>query len=351
MLTRNKNRRRLLPAGMLFLMLFFGFALQANASWIQNQDGSYSYQISGGEIARKTWIKDTYYVNADGIRVTRLQKIGKKWYYFSPGSGKVKKNRWVRIEDKYYYFDKDGVMQKSTWLANYTYYVGKDGCRMTGRWKDGRYLGKNGKSYSGLRKVNGEYYYFNPETRQKVRNTTVTIKGKRWQFDAKGVGRKSKIQAPGRGVSVQPEYYSHPAMSDEKLLSYIIYCEAGDQPYAGKLAVGYVVMNRVYSKNFQASTVREVVYEKGQFSPTWDGSMARVIRKPSLVNAECKKAAKYVLKQRAKLASGKTLRLNVDGRKISFPYLFHMSSASYSGFGLSAAYVQIGDHIFFKSWY
>lgn len=349
--TRNKNHKKLLLAGILFLMLFFGLAAQAEASWVENPDGTYSYQKVNGRIARNAWINDTYYVNANGIRVTGMQKIGKKYYYFSVKSGKLRKNRWIEIEGKYYYFDKDGVMQRKKWLADYTYYVGKDGSRVTNHWKNGRYLNKKGKACSGLRKINERYYYFDPKTHKKVTNKTVTVKGTRWQFNAKGVGRRSKIPAPGKGVNVQPEYYSHPAMSDEKLLSYLIYCEAGNQPYAGKVAIGMVILNRVYSKKFRASTVREVVYERNQFNPTWDGAMARVLKKPSLVNAECKKAAKYVLKYRARFAAGKTIKLKVNGKKIAFPYLFYMTQGSYYGFGLSASYVKIGDHVFFKSWY
>lgn len=349
--TRNKTKKRLFLAGTLFLMLFLGLAAQADASWIENADGTYSYQKPNGEIAKKTWIKKVFYVDAAGIRVTGMQKIGRKWYYFSPKSGKLKKDRWVRIEGKYYYFDEDGVMQTKRWLEDYTYYVGKEGFRATKRWIDGRYLNKKGVACSGLRKIDGKYYYFDLKTHKKVTNSTLTVKGKRWQFDETGVGRKSSIQAPSAGVSVQPEYYTHPAMSDEKLLSYLIYCEAGNQPYEGKVAIGMVVLNRVYSRKFRASTVREVIYEKNQFNPTWNGAMARVIKKPSLVNAECKKAAKYVLKHRARFAAGKTIRLKLNGKKISFPYFYYMSQGSYYSFGLSVACTRIGDHVFFKSWY
>lgn len=351
MLKGNKNKIRFLLTGMLFLMLFFGMTVQSDAAWTQNEDGTYSYQKPDGEIAKSCWIQDSYYVNEAGIRVSGKQKIGKKWYYFLPKNGKLCKKRWVKIEGKYYYFDKDGVMQQKKWLFDHTYYVGKEGQRLTNQWKNGRYLNKRGKAYSGLKKVEGEYYYFDSQTHKKVTDTTLTIKGKRWQFDSKGVGRKTKIKAPSSGMKVQPEYYTQPVVSDEKLLSYLIYCEAGNQPYEGKVAVGIVVLNRVYSKKFRGTTVREVIYEQNQFNPVWDGAMARVFKKPSLVNAECKKAAKYVLKNRAKFAAGKTVKLKVNGKKIKFPYLFYMTAGSYYGFGLSAAYTQIGAHVFFKSWY
>lgn len=52
----------------------------------------------------------------------------------------------------------------------------------------------------------------------------------------------------------------------------IINCEAGSEPYQGKVAVGIVVMNRVSSKSFPNS-IKGVIYQKGQFSPVRNGSL------------------------------------------------------------------------------
>jgi len=71
-------------------------------------------------------------------------------------------------------------------------------------------------------------------------------------------------------------------------LSHIINAESGNQPLAGKIAVGNVVMNRVASAIF-ANTVRKVIFEPNQFSPARSGS---VYRTP---NAESVAAAKLVL--------------------------------------------------------
>ena len=62
-----------------------------------------------------------------------------------------------------------------------------------------------------------------------------------------------------------------------RLMSAIIYSEAGNQSYAGKKAVGIVIMNRVKSKAFPNS-VKGVVYQRGQFSPVRNGSLARSFR-------------------------------------------------------------------------
>jgi len=63
------------------------------------------------------------------------------------------------------------------------------------------------------------------------------------------------------------------ADGDRYLLANLIYCEAGAEPYDGKVAVGSVVMNRVLSSVYP-DTVLGVIYQKGQFSPVASGRLA-----------------------------------------------------------------------------
>jgi uncharacterized protein YraI len=66
------------------------------------------------------------------------------------------------------------------------------------------------------------------------------------------------------------------ADADEvKLLAALIQCEAGNQPYEGRLAVGAVVMNRVKSGGYPSS-IYGVIYASGQFTPALNGTVARV---------------------------------------------------------------------------
>lgn len=64
--------------------------------------------------------------------------------------------------------------------------------------------------------------------------------------------------------------------SDADLLAAIIYCEAGNQSYEGMVAVGAVVMNRVYSSSFP-NTISEVIYQSGQFTPAYSGTLASAL--------------------------------------------------------------------------
>ena len=63
--------------------------------------------------------------------------------------------------------------------------------------------------------------------------------------------------------------------ANQELLASIIYCEAGNQPYEGQVAVGAVVMNRIKSSSYP-DTMEEVIYQSGQFSPAMSGWLDRV---------------------------------------------------------------------------
>ena len=83
-----------------------------------------------------------------------------------------------------------------------------------------------------------------------------------------------------------------PTNSDVYLLGAIIQCESEGEPYAGKVAVGSVIMNRVKSSYFP-NTISGVIYQGGQFSPVTSGRLA--YRLQAGVNNECLQAAQEVL--------------------------------------------------------
>lgn len=61
----------------------------------------------------------------------------------------------------------------------------------------------------------------------------------------------------------------------QELMASIIFCEAGNQPYEGQVAVGAVVMNRVKSSVYPNS-IEAVIYQAGQFGPASTGWLDRV---------------------------------------------------------------------------
>ena len=79
------------------------------------------------------------------------------------------------------------------------------------------------------------------------------------------------------------------AEGDRYLLANLIYCEAGGEPYEGKVAVGAVVINRVLSSVYP-DTVVGVIYQNRQFSPVASGRLALALAEGK-ATAACYQAA------------------------------------------------------------
>ncbi len=354
---QRQRKIRMLVTVALMVLVFAGMSVNASASIKKNADGTYSYYNSKNKLQKNTWIrirKKTYYAGADGILYTKgVYRIGKYRYafgktgalrygrctvsgstcYFDTKSGRMQKNKWIRIGGKYYYFLSDGTMARSRWVERY--YVNNKGVRQKNRWVGNCYVGGDGKAYTGLHKIGKHYYYFKKKTHEKVVSRTVTVKGVTYVFDSRG-----------RGTVQEPD----PSADNEALLAAIIYCEAGNQSYTGQMAVGMVIMNRIYSSSFP-NFLKGVIYQSSQFTPACNGSLARVLKNSSLVPSSCKKAAAEVLEKYDGYKSGQKVYLNINGKDVNFrSYLYFMSKASYNSFGLTASCRTIGAQVFFKVW-
>ncbi len=68
------------------------------------------------------------------------------------------------------------------------------------------------------------------------------------------------------------DFYNYNNFSAEEIetLASIIHAEARGETFQGKVAVGAVILNRVYHPNFP-NTVDGVVYQSGQFKPVENG--------------------------------------------------------------------------------
>lgn len=66
--------------------------------------------------------------------------------------------------------------------------------------------------------------------------------------------------------------------ADLRLLSSIIYCEAGNQCEAGKYAVGWVIINRTENDKFP-DTISGVIYAPDQFGPVSDGKLQKALER------------------------------------------------------------------------
>ncbi len=98
---------------------------------------------------------------------------------------------------------------------------------------------------------------------------------------------------------------------DRYLLANLIYCEAGAEPYAGQLAVGAVVVNRVLSSVYP-DTVVGVIYQNKQFSPVGSGRLALALAEGRATGA-CFKAADEAMSGQTNVGNCVYFRTPIDG--------------------------------------
>lgn len=409
MMSHCRNKKAVIISALVFLVLFLGMSVQAEAAWKKNSNGTYSY-YNNGKLVKSKWIDKDYYVDSNGIRKTGWLYKNKKWYFFAnsgkllrstwlksggkmyyagkdgviytngrrkigddyyafssrgvrltgkrtysgktyffaTNTGRMLKKQWVLTNKKYYYYGADGVMVKNKWVGRY--YVNGSGARVTSTWKGDKYLGADGKAVKGLQEIGSSYYYFDPDTYKKVVDITITVDGISYKFGSSGKGKiVNSKKAPATKVNVEKTYYKDVYVDDETLLAALIYCEAGNQSYTGQLAVGAVIVNRMNSSLFP-NMLREVIYQKQQFAPARDGSLTKALKNPSLVNASCQKAAKEIMDKYETFQPSQKVYITISGKKTSFPYLFFMTQPAYKRLGLTTKYKKIGDHVFFTKW-
>ena len=101
------------------------------------------------------------------------------------------------------------------------------------------------------------------------------------------------------------------AEGDRYLLANLIYCEAGGEPYAGQLAVGAVVINRVLSSRYP-DTVVGVIYQRKQFSPVLNGHLALALTY-NKATANCYKAADEAMAGVTNVGNCVYFRTPIDG--------------------------------------
>ena len=285
-----------------------------------------------------------YGFDENGVVLYGKQKINGNYYYFDSSSGKMITKKYILNKGNRYYAQKDGTLAVSKWVGSY--YFGKAGRALRNGWVGDRYLGSDCKYLTGLHKIGNYYYYFNKSTGKKETDTTKTVNGKKYVFDSNG--RASGSSGTTEDTSkYESTYLTDPQVSDEVLLSAIIYCEAGNQPFYGQLAVGLVITNRVRESSFP-STIKGVIYSKTQFEPARSGVLTNCLKNQSKITDSCKKAAKRVMsmykanKYKIEISDSKTVSMK--------DYLFFMTPAAYSRLGLSSVVLKLGDHVFFKTW-
>lgn len=101
---------------------------------------------------------------------------------------------------------------------------------------------------------------------------------------------QAEKEAREKAVSGQSAQAASVSAAEQELLAALIFCEAGNQPYEGQVAVGAVVMNRVRSGSFP-NTITDVIYQSGQFTPAMTGWLDSVLASDGYTDAAVQAAA------------------------------------------------------------
>lgn len=104
----------------------------------------------------------------------------------------------------------------------------------------------------------------------------ISIEEEQAMLAAQRKAEQASLRSVSSSGSAAVSSASAVSTSDLTLLSAIIFCEAGGESYAGQVAVGAVVLNRVKSSSFPNS-ISGVVYQSGQFSPVANGALSRAL--------------------------------------------------------------------------
>lgn len=122
--------------------------------------------------------------------------------------------------------------------------------------------------------ANGRYIYL-PDGYREVKGSFVVptealakIFTLTYQWDEK-LGAINFITADEQILTSGDEYYNE---DDIYWMSRIITWESGNQPIAGQIAVGNVILNRVGDSRF-GQTVKDVIFQPGQFSVVTSGAI------------------------------------------------------------------------------
>lgn len=128
----------------------------------------------------------------------------------------------------------------------------------------------------------------------------------------------------------EDNFYKYKNFSAEEMetLAKIINAEARGESYKGKVAVGSVIINRVYHPSFPNS-IKDVVYQPGQFTPVKNGMINL------LPNSDAFKAAYDAV-------SG------IDPSKGSLYFYNPAKSKNPQFFAKRKKVLRIGNHVFLK---
>ncbi len=168
--------------------------------WFALEDDYYYFDKNGNITTGKVKIDGRTYTFGNDGKLTKgaLVKEGSAYYYYIAGE---KQRGWHMIDGDWYYFDRQTGFKMSTGTVSIknsdgslvlTYTFSDSGKLTKGAWLET----SSGTSYywgpdpvTGLQEIDGETYYFYPNTTYMCVNDSVKVGGKVYSFDEDGIFR------------------------------------------------------------------------------------------------------------------------------------------------------------------
>ena len=130
------------------------------------------------------------------------------------------------------------------------------------------YTVQEGDTMSGIAKKNDMSLNELASKNPSVKNLDLIYQGQNINtVNSTNVNTNTKVK---ESTSTPVKENTSVSVYEKDLLARLVQAEAGDEPYAGKVAVAYVVLNRVDSSEFP-NTITGVITQAGQFSPVTNG--------------------------------------------------------------------------------
>ena len=155
--------------------------------------------------------------------------------------------------------------------------------------------------------------------------------------NAEKVKKKNKSQVKKKNAKLKKGSSNTYSKNDLRYMASIIYCEAGNQSYAGKLAVGIVVKNRMESNRFP-NTIKGVLYQRKQFTPTRNGALNNALRIYDKNGFQTKTYRSCLKAAKESLSGVKSVKYNGKNRNMKGYYFFSRY--------VSGCRLKIGAHMF-----
>ncbi len=137
------------------------YYLQANRRMatdsVVSWNGERYYLDADGKMVENRFVKSKgyyYYAGAGGALYTGGWEIINGYSYYFFGNGVLAVNRWLVSGGKYYYAGSNGRIAKNCWVGDR--YVDANGVMLTNQYREGYYLGANGR-LQNVERLSGKY--------------------------------------------------------------------------------------------------------------------------------------------------------------------------------------------------